>query len=182
MNITKICIIVYFSALLTGCSICPWKTIKFCSYPIERLAEIENFDDIESNYKIDDVFFYFVSNGIEDTMYNTKSPHSINFVFESFKKNTVVTINAITITLDGKQVYIENNATPISIIIDFPDYINPKLYSGNYKTDYKYNLNKISEISVIVNVTINSSGTELTKNLTATAVKDIKRGIFQYRF
>ena len=68
MNITKFYCVFLFSLLLTGCSVRPWRTIKFISYPIEKLSEIENFDDIETDCKIDNVFFYFVSNGIEDSI------------------------------------------------------------------------------------------------------------------
>ncbi len=183
MNITKFYYIVIFSfsILITGCSISPWQSIKFISYPVETLSEIENFDKIESNCKIENIFFYFVSNGIEDTMYSTKSPYSLNFVFESFENGSLI-INSIKLEFDGKTKILEEDLFPMNISIDFPNYINTKLYSGNFETDYLYELENVKEIKVFANVTIIGNENVVTKDIMAKAVKRTKRGIFQYRF
>ena len=178
MSNTKFFYIVIFSVLMTGCSLCPWQTIKFLSYPIETLSEIENFDEIDSNCKIEDVFFYFISNGIEDTMYTTKSPYSLDFVFESYKKETVI-INSVKLEFDGKTIILKEDLFPLNVTIDFPNYVNSNIYSGSYKTDYLYELEKFKEIKVIANVTIFRNGKTITKNIMAVADKKVKRGIIQ---
>jgi len=181
MNITKFYCVFLFSMLLTGCSVRPWQTIKFMSYPIEKLSEIENFDDIETDCKIDNVFFYFISNGIEDSMYASKSPYSLNFVFESFEKTDLI-INSMQLEFDGEMINLSEDIFPVNLTIDFPNYINSKLYSGSYKTDYLYRLEKVKEIKVVINVTIKNNGKSVTKDIEAIAEKKVKKGIFQYRF
>ena len=113
MNITKFYCVFMFSMLLTGCSVRPWQTIKFMSYPIEKLSEIENFDDIETNCKIDNVFFYFISNGIEDSMYASKSPYSLNFVFDSFEKTDLI-INSMQLEFDGEMINLSEDIFPVN--------------------------------------------------------------------
>lgn len=184
MNIIKFCFILIFPFILSSCSVHPWKTIKFVSCSAEKLTEMERSDieDMGSDDIIGNVFFYFVSNGIEDTMYETKPPYSINFVFESFDENTVVTVNTITMEFDGEKVFIEEGLLPLDITIDMHGYLNPELYWGHFKTSYVYNLQKVHEISATVNATINNNEIEVTKDLKATAMKKISRGIFQYRY
>lgn len=181
MNIIKYSCIVLFSVILTGCSVCPWKTIKFISFPIETISEIQNFDTVESDCKIENILLYFVSNGIEDSMYSTKSPYSLNFVFESFEQQTLI-INSIRLEFDGKKKILEKDLFPVSLTIDFPNYLNDKLYSGNYKTDYIYELKNVKEIKAILNVTVMNNGNMITKDIVATAERKIKMGLFQYRF
>ena len=41
---------------------------------------------------------------------------------------------------------------------------------------------KINEISVTVNVTINKNGIDITKDLKASAMKKVKRGLFAWRY
>lgn len=191
MNITKnnFVIVLFIGVLfcITGCSIYPWKTIKFISYPANELESIEisdiNENNVEiSNFVIDNVFFYFVTNGIEDTMYTTKAPYSINFVFKSYDKNTIVSINSVRLFFDNEQKNIENHSFPLNIKIATQGYMNPIFYSGNFETEYIYNLSKVKEISVIVNVTIKKNNLEMTKDLKASASKKVKRGLVQYRY
>ena len=187
MNITKVCLISILLFFTTGCSIYPWKTIKFISYPVEKYVEIKSFDineknNLDENCLMENVFFYFVTNGIEDTMYTTKSPFAINFVVSSFEKNTVITINSIMIKFDGKKVMADGETYPIKVLIAYPGYPNPELYFGHYETNYVYELQKINEISVTVNVTINKNGIDITKDLKASAMKKEKRGLFAWRY
>lgn len=185
MNTIKMFSIFIMFIFITGCYISPWRTIKFISYPAEKLEDfkiedIRDDNDNLSNSIIDNVFFYFCSNGIEDTVYSTKSPYSINFVFQSFDKNTVITINSIIMKFDGKEEVVEDTAFPFAVTIDFPGYLTPELYSGNYETEYVYDLKKVQEISVTANVTIKKDGIEITKDLKVNAFKDVKMGLFQY--
>lgn len=187
MNIIKTNLLFILIVSLTGCSIYPWKTIKFNSITIQKSDEImnKNMTDnnvIDSEHVIGNVLFYFVSNGIEDTMYNTEGPYSLNFVFESFEKDTIVKINSIELIFDEKKENILDNTFPIYIKIDFPGYPNKDLYLGNFKTPYVYNLEQVNEISVQVNVSVNDNGTEVTKTLRAKAKKEVKKGILQYRY
>ena len=169
MNIIKFCFILIFPFVFASCSIHPWKTIKFVSCSTEKRTEMERSDieDVGSDDIIGNVFFYFVSNGIEDTMYETKPPYSINFVFESFDENTVVTVNKIMMV---KRSLIEEGM-PLDITIDMHGYPNPELYWGRFKTSYVCDLQKIHKISATVNATINNNGIEVTKDLKATAMK-----------
>ncbi len=195
MSIIKSCslfalflIFVFLSVIFMSCfSIRPWKTIKFISYPVEKLESFEKKDLNESNDEISNciignVFFYFITNGIEDDMYTTKEPCSINFVFESFDKNTIITINSIMLSFDGKSIPIDNTIFPLTVMIDLKGYVNPNLYSGSFKTGYDYNLSDVKEISVAVNVTVNENGNEVTKNLKANALKLEKKGVMQVRY
>lgn len=186
MNIIKyICLIIGLS-LITSCSICPWKTIKFISFPVEEFEDLKRDDISENNDKsdctIENVFFYFVSNGIEDSMYCTKAPYSINFIFESFDRNTVITINSILIEFDGRKQLLDSRAFPIDVSIATEGYLNSKLYFGNYETDYVYDIQNVHEISVTVNATILKDGCAITKNLRSKAMRQEKRGVFQYRY
>ncbi len=158
MNITKIYCVFLFSMLLTGCSVRPWQTINFISYPIEKLSEIENFDDIETDCKID------------NSMYVSKSPYSLNLVFESFEKRDLI-INSMQLDFDGERINLNEDLFPVNLTIDFPNYINSKLYSGSYKTDYLYRLEKVKKIKVTINVTIKNNGKSVTKDIEAIAEK-----------
>ncbi|WP_296325797.1 hypothetical protein [Treponema sp. UBA3813] len=183
MSIIKIYFIILLSFTITSCSIGPWKTTKFCSCSLENRVKTGSIEINSENSDciIGNVFFYFVSNGIEDTMYSTKSPYSISLVFESLQYNTIITINSISMEFDGEKVCVEN-PLPVEVAINQASYPNKESYFGYFETEYAYELQTVRQISVTLNATVTSNGVKITKNLKATAVKEVKKGIVQYRY